>query len=92
MTRPDSEQGLRSLYRTARAMTASPLLYVGAVTVVAANEFVELLVEGGYAGETVAVVAMIPVTLALLYAQLLALAYYRRGREGEPRGRCGADA
>lgn len=61
-------------------MTHSPLLYVGAVTVVSATEIVGWLVESGLLGETWATVVLFPVTLGLLYAQLLALAYYRRSR------------
>ncbi|SDM94412.1 hypothetical protein SAMN05192554_11042 [Haloarchaeobius iranensis] len=73
-------------------MAASPLLYVGAVTVVVANELAELLVSGGYASQTVDALALFPIALALLYAQLLALAYYRRRRGSEPRRRCEVDA
>lgn len=87
-----ADDGLRSLYRTARSMTASPLLYIGAVTVVVGNGLVDLLVDGGYVSTTVGALALFPVALALLYAQLLALAYYRRGRDREPPGRCGVDA
>ncbi|WP_440990606.1 hypothetical protein [Haloarchaeobius baliensis] len=87
-----SDPGLRSLYRTARAMTASPLLYIGAVTVVVANELAALLVGGGYLSETVGALALFPIALVLLYVQLLALAYYRRDRDTEPPRRCGVDA
>ncbi|MFD1644341.1 hypothetical protein [Haloarchaeobius litoreus] len=86
-----SDDGLRSLYRAARAMTTSPLLYIGAVTVVVGNELAELLVEGGYVPETVGALALFPIALGLLYAQLLVLASYRRRRDAEPPRRCGVD-
>lgn len=87
-----STNGLRSLYRSARSMAASPLLYVGAITVVVANELAELLVAGGYVSQTVGALALFPIALGLLYAQLLGLAYYRRRRDDEPRRRCEVDA
>ena len=87
-----SDHSPRSLYRSARAMAASPLLYVGAVTVVVGNELAELLVEGGHVSQTVGALALFPIALGLLYAQLLALAYYRRRRGDERRRRCEVDA
>ena len=87
-----SDGGHRSLYRSARAMTASPLLYIGAVTVVVGNELAALLVDAGYLSETVGALALFPIALVLLYVQLLALATYRRHRGGDPRRRCGVDA
>jgi hypothetical protein len=92
MTRRDSDTGRRSLYRSARIMAASPLLYIGAITVVVGNELAELLVEGGYLPETLGALALFPIALALLYGQLLALAYYRRERDREPGRTCGVDA
>ena len=87
-----SDPGPRSLFRSARAMTASPLLYIGAVTVVVANELGDLLVEQTALSETLGALALFPIALVLLYAQLVALAYYRRARDTEPPRRCGVDA
>lgn len=67
-----------------RRMTASPLLYVGAITVVGVNELVEWLVEWHVLSEPHRTIALLPVTLALLYGQLTALAYYER--KGHRRG------
>lgn len=92
MTRNGPDDGLRSLYRTARSMTASPLLYIGAITVVVGNELAELLVEAGHVSQTVGALALFPIALVLLYAQLLALASYRRARDVEPPRNCGVDA
>jgi len=58
-------------------MTCSPLLYVGAITVVVANEAVEQFVEWGLLGESLATLVLFPVTLALLYAQLFVVAFVR---------------
>jgi hypothetical protein len=68
-----------------RAMVSSPLLYVGAVTVVVANELVEWLVGWAGLAEVVGTLLLFPVTLAVLYAQLVLLAYYRRGRSRRDR-------
>ena len=87
-----SDDGRRSLYRSARALTASPLLYIGAVTVVVGNELAALLVDGGYLSQTGGALALFPIALVLLYAQLLALAYVRRLRGSEPSRACRVDA
>lgn len=71
-----NELTARSLIESARTMTASPLLYVGAVTVVGAHEFVEWVPLS----EPTETLALFPITLLLLYAQLTALAYYERKR------------
>lgn len=57
-----------------RTMTASPLIYIGAVTVVGAHELVGWLPLS----ERYAILALLPITLALLYGQLAVLAYYER--------------
>ena len=80
--------GFRELYANARRMVASPLLYIGAITVVAAHEIVERLVEWAALSEFYGTLALFPITLALLYGQLMALAYY--DPNGHPRG-CGTD-
>jgi len=74
----------RSLLATVRALTASPLLYVGAVTVVAGTEIVGRLPLPEFWQALV----LFPLALVLLYAQLAALVLYRRrsgsvGREGQ---------
>jgi len=74
---PDSG-GLASLYREAKSMAASPLLYVGAVTVVVGTEIAEWLPLGDF----YSTLALFPVALVLLYGQLGALAYLRRRGHG----------
>lgn len=66
--------GLAGLYGDAKRMAASPLLYVGAITVVAANEVVEWvgLSDAAAAG------AVFLAALVLLYGQLLVVAWARR--------------
>jgi hypothetical protein len=66
--------GLASLYREAKSMAASPLLYIGAVTVVVGTEFAEWLPLGDF----YSTLAIVPIVLALLYGQLGLLAYLRR--------------
>jgi len=55
-------------------MAASPLLYIGAVTVVAGTEIAEWLPLS----EFYSTLALFPIALVLLYAQLGLLAYLRR--------------
>lgn len=64
-------QSLRELIDSVRSLSASPLLYVGAITVVLANEVVEL------AGLTdlSAVAGVFVTALALLWGQLAVLSY-----------------
>jgi hypothetical protein len=76
----DRAGGAADVLARARALTASPLLYVGATTVVVAH---------GIAGrlglsEFWTAVALFPLALVLLYAQLSLLVLYRRryGRSG----------
>lgn len=66
--------GLASLYREAKSMTASPLLYIGAVTVAVGTTVTEWLPLGDF----YSALAMFPVALVLLYGQLTLLAYLRR--------------
>ncbi|ELZ29147.1 hypothetical protein C475_02984 [Halosimplex carlsbadense 2-9-1] len=66
--------GLASLYAEAQSMAASPLLYIGAVTVVVGTEVAEWLPLG----DLYSTLALFPVALALLYGQLTLLAYLRR--------------
>lgn len=71
---PSTTDGTASLAEAiadARALAGSPLLYVGALTVVLANEVVELAALTGLS----AVVAIFVAALALLYGQLAALSY-----------------
>lgn len=62
------------LWRRVGRLTASPLLYVGAVTVVVGTE----LATGLPLPQFWQAVATLPIALALLYGQLAALVYYRR--------------
>jgi hypothetical protein len=73
----DANDG-QTLLDRAKAMTASPLLYVGAITVVGSLEAVEILVETYAIPELYGTILLFPITLALLYLQLIALAYYER--------------
>jgi len=70
MTANRSESEETGLVAEARSMAASPALYVGAVTVVVANEVVEWLPLS----DTAAALALFPIALALLYGQLLVVA------------------
>lgn len=63
-----------SIVGQARRFTGSPLLYVGAVTVVASHELVSWLPLS----DIHVALALFPVTLAVLYAQLLLLATYEQ--------------
>ena len=83
----DEEWSLRQITSRARSMTASPLLYIGAITVVVANEIIEWLVEWYLLPEFYGALALFPIVLALLYGQLAVLAVYER--KGYQR-RCGA--
>ncbi|QLH76545.1 hypothetical protein HZS55_04155 [Halosimplex rubrum] len=75
----DSE-GIASLYAEAKSMAASPLLYVGAVTVVVGTEIAEWLPLGDF----YSTLALFPIALVLLYGQLTLLAYLRRlGLDGD---------
>lgn len=72
---PSTEDGAASLadaITDARALTASPLLYVGALTVVLSHEIVEL----SPLSDLSATVAIFFTALAVLYAQLAALSYF----------------
>lgn len=62
----------------AKSMTASPLLYIGAVTVVVGLEVAELLPLS----DTLTALAVFPIALALLYGQLTLLALLRRRGTG----------
>ncbi|QLH80715.1 hypothetical protein [Halosimplex pelagicum] len=73
----DSE-GVASLYAEAKSMTASPLLYVGAITVVVGTEVAEWLPLSDFHST----LALFPIALALLYGQLGLLAYLRRRSYG----------
>ncbi|WP_254524369.1 hypothetical protein [Natrinema caseinilyticum] len=55
-------------------MTASPLLYVGAITIVGAHELLEWLPLS----EPAETLVLLPITLLRLSAQLMALAYTER--------------
>ncbi|QPV64699.1 hypothetical protein I7X12_08875 [Halosimplex litoreum] len=66
--------GLASLYAEAKSMAASPLLYVGAVTVVAGTELAEWLPLSDF----YSTLALFPIAVVLLYGQLTLLAYLRR--------------
>lgn len=68
--------GIAALLADAKRMTASPLLYIGAVTVVFANEFAEWLGLAGFR----AAAAIFVAAIVLLYAQLLVLAWVRPER------------
>jgi len=74
--------GIAALVGDAKRMTASPLLYIGAITVVFANEFVEWL---GLT-DTAAAAGIFVAALALLYGQLTILAWVRRRRDGAAPG------
>lgn len=74
--------GLAALVGDAKRMTASPLLYIGAVTVVVANEVIEWLGLSGFRAAAVIFVA----ALVLLYGQLTILAWVQRRRGGTARG------
>lgn len=76
-TGTDPEVNGRRLLDSAREMAASPLPYVGALTVVLANEVVEWVAETVALSTFAETVAVFAVTLGLLYGQLVALAYYR---------------
>lgn len=76
--------GSDDAWRRAKRMTASPLLYVGAITIAVATEAVERTVAAGLLTEFWGTVALFPLTLVVLYAQLLALAYLRPERPGRP--------
>lgn len=71
------DRRLHRAVRRARRQTCSPLLYVGALTVAVAHEVVGWLVGSGTVSESWAIAAIVPVVLALLYGQLIALAYLR---------------
>ncbi|MFC7140690.1 hypothetical protein ACFQMA_12780 [Halosimplex aquaticum] len=66
--------GIADLYAEAKSMTASPLLYIGAVTVVLGLEIAELLPLS----DTLTALSLFPIALALLYGQLTLLALLRR--------------
>jgi hypothetical protein len=66
--------GPATLYAEAQSMAASPLLYVGAVTVVVGHEIAEWLPLGDLSTS----LALFPIGLALLYGQLALLAVLRR--------------
>lgn len=66
------------LFATVRSLTASPLLYIGAITVVVAIEVAELLPVTDFW----MALATFPVSLALLYGQLALLVLYRDRRGG----------
>ena len=74
----DEDWNTRKPVARARTMTASPLLYIGAITVVGANELVEWLIEWHVLSELYGALALFPLTLALLYIQSAVLAYYER--------------
>lgn len=69
---------VRNLYAKARRMTASPLLYIGAVTIVGANEIAEWFVEWAVLSKPIGALILFPITLVLVYGQLIALAYYEQ--------------
>ncbi|WP_436927766.1 hypothetical protein [Halosimplex amylolyticum] len=69
---PDA--GEPSLIAEAKSMAASPLLYIGAITVVVGLEIVELLPLS----DTLTALSLFPIALALLYGQLALLALLRR--------------
>ncbi|WP_459193316.1 hypothetical protein [Halosimplex sp. J119] len=66
--------GLRGLVAEAKRMAASPLLYIGAITVVAANEIAALLPLSNFH----TALSLFPIALVLLYGQLTLLALLRR--------------
>lgn len=72
----------RSLFATVQSYTGSPLLYIGAVTVVVAIELAELLPTTDFW----TALAVFPIALALLYGQLTLLVVYRDRRGA--RARC----
>ncbi|WP_123535847.1 hypothetical protein [Halosimplex salinum] len=69
-----SESERSSLFAEAKSMAASPLLYIGAITVVFGLEIAELLPLSN----TLTALALLPIALALLYGQLTLLALARR--------------
>lgn len=79
-----STSRLDELRDRVRSMTASPLLYVGGVTVVLAHEITDWVAASMGLSEFQSVLVLFPVTLVVLYAQLAALALYQRddGRRG----------
>jgi len=75
MAETTAERGTRSLDElpdSVRRLSASPLLYVGAVTVVLANELVEL----AGLSDLPAVAATFAAALVLLWGQLAVLSYF----------------
>lgn len=73
-TNDSDAPGVGALVDDAQSMTASPLLYIGALTVAVGHEIVSWFPLS----ETGAVLALVPVVLVLLYGQLIALAALRR--------------
>lgn len=76
--RSTTGNGIEGLVSEAKAMAASPLIYIGAITVVAATEIIEWLPLS----EFYAALAVLPIALALLYGQLAFVVLLRRRREG----------
>ncbi|WP_135364737.1 hypothetical protein [Halosimplex halophilum] len=66
--------GLADLFAEAKSMTASPLLYVGGITIAVGTTVVEWLPLSDFHSA----LAAAPVALVLLYVQLTLLAYLRR--------------